>query len=174
MERRHLLLVAMAAAAGLGAAGAAAIVAADDDRNAAGAVTVTLAQTTTQIATQEAPEPDPATEPVTTEETGVEVPPLAGQRLDDATAMLDEANLVREVDGGGLFGVLDDTAWFVRATMPTRASGSRRVGGRRARRPQLPGIGPDRSSRAGTGTARAGGRLAAGAPVRPMPRCRSA
>ena len=118
MERRHLLLVAMAVAAGLGAAGAAAIVAADDDRNAAGAVTVTLAQTTTQVATQEAPEPDPATEPATTEETGVEVPPLVGRRLDDATAMLDEADLVREVDGGGLFGVLDDTAWFVCATTP--------------------------------------------------------
>ena len=118
MERRHLLLVAMAVAAGLGAAGAAAIVAADDDRNAAGAVTVTLAQTTTQIATQQEPEPDPATEPATTQQTGAEVPSLVGRRLDDATAMLAEAGLLREVDGGGLFDVLDDTSWFVCATMP--------------------------------------------------------
>jgi hypothetical protein len=123
MERRHLLLVAMAAAAGLGAAGAAAIVAADDDRIAASAVTVTLAQTTTQVATQETPEPDPATEPVTTEEAGVEVPLLVGMRLDDATLVLDDARLVRDVDGGGLFGVLDDTAWFVCATTP--AAGER-------------------------------------------------
>jgi hypothetical protein len=118
MERRHLLLVAMAAAAGLGAAGAAAIVAADDDRVAAGAVTVTLAQTTTQIATQEAP-PEPVTEPATTEQTGVEVPPLLGLRLDEATTALDDAGLAREVDGGGLFGVLDDTQWFVCDTTPT-------------------------------------------------------
>jgi hypothetical protein len=112
MERRHLLLVTMAAAAGLGAAGAAAVVASDDGHGAARAVTVTLAQTTTQIAIQEAPPP------VTTAETGVEVPPLAGRRLDDATAVLDDARLVREVDGGGLFGVLDDTAWFVCSTTP--------------------------------------------------------
>lgn len=111
MERRHALLVAMAAAAGLGAAGAAALVAADDDRGTATAVTVTLAQTTTQIATQEP-------EPATTEEPGVPVPPLVGERLDDATAALDAAGLLREVDGGGLFGVLDDTAWFVCATTP--------------------------------------------------------
>ena len=32
--------------------------------------------------------------------------------------MLDAAGLFREVDGGGLFGVLDDTAWFVCATTP--------------------------------------------------------
>ncbi len=113
MERRHLLLVAMAVAAGLGAAGAAAIVAADDDRAAADAVTVTLAQTTTQIATVD------ATAPVTTEPSGVRVPPLAGLRLDGATALLDAAGLRRKVDGGGLFGVVDDTAWFVCATTPS-------------------------------------------------------
>jgi PASTA domain len=122
MERRHLLLVSMAAAAGLGAAGAAAIVAADDDRATANAVTITLAQTTTQIATQEAPPPTTATEPATTEQTGVDVPPLIGLRLDEATTALDEAGLAREVDGGGLFGVLDDTQWFVCDTSPTAGS----------------------------------------------------
>lgn len=112
MERRHLLLVAMAAAAGLGAAGAAAIVASDDDRLAAGAVTVTLAQTTTQIATVD------AIAPATTERSGAPVPRLVGLRLDAATARLDAAGLRREVDGGGLFGVLDESAWFVCATTP--------------------------------------------------------
>lgn len=116
MERRHLLLVAMAAAAGLGAAGAAAIVAADDDRVATGAVTVTLAQTTTQIATVD------ATAPATTGPPGLQVPPLVGLRLDDATAHLDAAGLRREVDGGGLFGVLDEAAWSVCSTTPAASA----------------------------------------------------
>jgi type II secretory pathway pseudopilin PulG len=106
MERRHLLLVAMAVAAGLGAAGAAALVAGDDAR-VASAVTITLAQTTTQIA-----------EPATTAATGTLVPPLAGRRLDAATAALKAARLRRQVDGGGVFGVIDDGAWVVCSTTP--------------------------------------------------------
>ncbi len=111
MERRHLLLAAMAAAAGLGAAGAAALVAGDDDaRVAAGAaVTVTVAQTTTlQTAPAEA----------TTAVAGVPVPPLVGRRLDEASQLLLNAGLDRQVDGGGLLGVLDDTAWVVCSTTP--------------------------------------------------------
>jgi hypothetical protein len=48
----------------------------------------------------------------------VTVPSLAGMRLDDATSALQQAGLDRQVDGGGLFGVLDDTAWTVCATTP--------------------------------------------------------
>jgi hypothetical protein len=39
-------------------------------------------------------------------------------RLDTASAALDDASLTRQVDGGGLLGVLDDTAWMVCATTP--------------------------------------------------------
>jgi hypothetical protein len=48
----------------------------------------------------------------------VTVPSLAGMRLDDATSALQEAGLDRQIDGGGVFGVLDDTAWTVCATTP--------------------------------------------------------
>ena len=99
----------MAAAAGLGAAGAAVLVAGDDDaRVAAPAVTVTVARTTVQTATV----------PATTEASGVPVPPLAGVPLDEATQLLEEAGFDREIDGGGLLGVLDDTAWTVCASTP--------------------------------------------------------
>ncbi len=112
MERRHALLVAMAAAAGLGAAGAAALVAADDDRGTARAVTVTLAQTTTQIATQE---PEPATDGRRARRAGAAPRGRASGRRDRGAR---RRRPPREVDGGGLFGVLDDTAWFVCATTP--------------------------------------------------------
>ena len=48
----------------------------------------------------------------------VTVPSLVGMRLDHATAALSDASLDRRIDGGGLFGVLDDTAWTVCATTP--------------------------------------------------------
>jgi hypothetical protein len=111
MERRHLLLAAMVAAAGLGTAGAAALVASDGETRAAPtSVTVTLAQTATETTTQ----------PATTVDSGVPVPvpALAGHRLDDASAVLQRAGLRREVDGGGVFGVLDDSAWTVCSTTP--------------------------------------------------------
>jgi hypothetical protein len=109
MERRHLLLAAMVAAAGLGTAGAAALVASDGETRAAPtSVTVTLAQMATETTTQ----------PATTADSGVPVPALAGHRLDDASAVLQRAGLRREVDGGGVFGVLDDAAWTVCSTTP--------------------------------------------------------
>jgi beta-lactam-binding protein with PASTA domain len=55
-----------------------------------------------------APAPDPR----------VPVPDLAGVRLDEASALLAEADLLRRIEGGGLFGVLDDSGWTVCATTP--------------------------------------------------------
>jgi hypothetical protein len=111
MERRHRLLAAMAVAAGIGAAGAAALVAGDDaGRVAAGAVTVTVARTETAI--------EVAATSATTGAAVAVVPPLTGVRLDDATALLQEAHLRREVKGGGVFGVLDDSAWVVCKSKP--------------------------------------------------------
>ena len=52
------------------------------------------------------------------DESFVTVPSLGGMRLDDATSALQQAGLDRQIDGGGLFGVLDDTAWTVCATTP--------------------------------------------------------
>ena len=110
VERRHLLLVAMAAAAGLGAAAGAVLVADSDTQTAAATsqVTVTVAQTTVRTATV----------PATTEESGVLVPDLVGLALDEASAELGRSDLDREVDGGGLFGVLDESGWLVCSTTP--------------------------------------------------------
>ena len=44
---------------------------------------------------------------------GALVPALAGVRLDDALDRLERAGLKGEVQGGGLFGVLDETNWTV-------------------------------------------------------------
>src|SRR3954470_11325435 len=110
MERRHLLLIAMAAAAGLGAAGAAVLVA---DSGSQPPGTITLAQTTVRTTTV----------PATTQESGVPVPSLEGLALDEASAKLGEQGFDRDVDGGGLFGVLDESAWFVCSTTP--AAGER-------------------------------------------------
>lgn len=123
MERRHLLLTAMALAAGIGAAGAAVVVAGDEVRATTAAAPVTVTVSSDPATTEEAPpataEEPPATSTEDTEEDpGLTVPTLVGLRLDVATAALDEALLVRDVDGGGLFGVLDDTAWTVCATTP--------------------------------------------------------
>jgi PASTA domain len=127
MERRHLLLAAMAAAAGLGAAGAAALVASDGPtRVAATAVTVTVARTETAVettisvpTTAAEPATTTAVQPATTADPAVVVvPPVAGLRLDEATAVLQAAHLQREVRGGGVFGVVDDTAWVVCKSKP--------------------------------------------------------
>ena len=44
---------------------------------------------------------------------GTAVPALVGQRLDDALDRLENAGLKDEIDGGGLFGVLDEGNWRV-------------------------------------------------------------
>ena len=44
---------------------------------------------------------------------GTAVPALVGQRLDDALDRLEAAGLKGEVDGGGLFGVLEEGNWRV-------------------------------------------------------------
>jgi hypothetical protein len=44
---------------------------------------------------------------------GTAVPPLVGRRLDEALDRLQDAGLKGDVDGGGLFGVLDETHWQV-------------------------------------------------------------
>jgi PASTA domain len=44
---------------------------------------------------------------------GTAVPALAGQRLDDALDRLEDAGLKGEVDGGGLFGIVDEGNWRV-------------------------------------------------------------
>ena len=119
MERRHRLLAAMAVAAGIGAAGAAALVAGDDPGPvAAGAVTVTVARTETAIEVAATSATEPAPPPATTEAAVTVVPQLTGVRLDEATALLREAHLQREVKGGGVFGVLDDSAWVVCKSKP--------------------------------------------------------
>jgi hypothetical protein len=55
---------------------------------------------------------------VTVPKPGLVVPALRGVRLDLASARLAAAHLQRQIDGGGLFGVLDDTNWVVCATTP--------------------------------------------------------
>jgi hypothetical protein len=46
------------------------------------------------------------------------VPQLGGLALDVASTALSQNSLRRHVDGGGLFGVLDDANWTVCATTP--------------------------------------------------------
>jgi PASTA domain len=44
---------------------------------------------------------------------GTAVPQLVGQRLDDALDRLETSGLKGEVDGGGLFGIIDESNWRV-------------------------------------------------------------
>jgi hypothetical protein len=44
---------------------------------------------------------------------GTAVPTLVGQRLDRALDSLESAGLKADVQGGGLFGVLDESGWKV-------------------------------------------------------------
>lgn len=44
---------------------------------------------------------------------GLAVPGLVGQRLDTALDRLEKAGLKAQVDGGGLFGIVDESGWQV-------------------------------------------------------------
>ncbi len=50
---------------------------------------------------------------------GTAVPALQGERLDRALDELQRAGLKGEVQGGGLFGVLDETRWVVSGQDPS-------------------------------------------------------
>jgi hypothetical protein len=145
MAQRSLLLPAMAVTAVLGAVAAAVVIAGNGEtasRAAAPPVTVTLPATTGD-ASSSAGATGGQTDPGSGDQGGlggqdgqgsqqqggqgqddqgdngpVVVPSLVGMRLDDASAALATANLAREIDGGGLFGVVDDTAWMVCDTTP--------------------------------------------------------
>src|SRR4051794_39087291 len=131
MPLRPLLLPAMALAAVLGATVAAVLVVGDETTThaaaSAPAVTVTVdgaaaeAPATTAPATQDGGL-DPAAADGQGDQNGqgdeLTLPSLVGMRLDEATSVLDQRGLHRQVDGGGLFGVLDDSGWTVCATTP--------------------------------------------------------
>jgi hypothetical protein len=51
--------------------------------------------------------------------TGTAVPTLQGERLDRALDELQRAGLKGDVQGGGLFGVLEETNWFVSGQDPS-------------------------------------------------------
>ena len=108
MAQRSLLLSAMAIAAAVGAAAMAVVVAGAAGTPAPAAVTVTAPPTVAGTGAQTGQGHDAA----------VTVPSLTGMRLDAATAALADASLDRRIDGGGLFGVLDDAGWTVCATTP--------------------------------------------------------
>ena len=131
MPLRPLLLPAMAIAAVLGATGAAVLVASDGTTTHAAAsapsVTVTVDGPAAEAPVTTAP--DGQLDPAADDGQGggndggnqgddMTLPSLVGMRLDEATSVLDERGLHREVDGGGLFGVLDDSGWTVCATTP--------------------------------------------------------
>jgi hypothetical protein len=109
IDRRALLLGGMLAAAVLGAGVAAALVG-DDAAGRRGVVTTARTVVSTTVAVSV---PDPVTVAARPR-----VPAVAGVRLDAASRLLDAAGLRRKVDGGGLFGVLDDTAWLVCSAEP--------------------------------------------------------
>lgn len=54
--------------------------------------------------------------------TGVAVPALVGVRLDRALDRLETAGLKADVQGGGLFGVLDEENWVVSEQSPSQGS----------------------------------------------------
>jgi hypothetical protein len=56
---------------------------------------------------------------------GIEVPSLVGERLDVAEQRLDDLGLDSERVGGGLFGVLDPSAWDVCDTIPAPGATAR-------------------------------------------------
>jgi hypothetical protein len=141
MAQRSLLLAAMAVAAVFGAVAAAVVVVGGGDTPShAAAPPVSVTQPATTGASPNAGGTGGQTDPGSADQRGqdgqgdqqqgdqgqgdqgsdgfVVVPSLVGMRLDDASAALANANLSREIDGGGLFGVLDDTAWMVCDTTP--------------------------------------------------------
>jgi hypothetical protein len=50
---------------------------------------------------------------------GTAVPSLVGQRLDQALDRLETAGLKAKVDGGGLFGIVDEADWVVSEQDPS-------------------------------------------------------
>jgi hypothetical protein len=113
IDRRALLLGGMLAAAVLGAGVAAALVG-DDAAGRRGVVTTARTVVSTTVAVSVSVSvPDPVTVAARPR-----VPAVAGVRLDVASRLLDAAGLRRKVDGGGLFGVLDDTGWLVCSAEP--------------------------------------------------------
>lgn len=130
VAQRSLLLPTMAIAAVLGAVVMAVVVAGAGETPTPAAapppVTVGGAPTSTGASAAAGDQTDPSAGSagdqggVTGQGDGsfVTVPSLVGLRLDEATAQLSDASLDRRIDGGGLFGVLDDTAWTVCATTP--------------------------------------------------------
>jgi len=53
---------------------------------------------------------------------GTAVPALVGQRLDTALDRLEKAGLKAQVDGGGLFGIVDESGWQVVEQDPSPSS----------------------------------------------------
>jgi PASTA domain len=53
---------------------------------------------------------------------GTAVPALVGQRLDDALDRLETAGLKAKVDGGGVFGVLEESNWRVVEQDPSQGA----------------------------------------------------
>lgn len=77
--------------------------------------TPTTTQTEVSRITVTAP---PKTLPGGTIVTMTAVPALVGEPLDSAKARLAEAQFEVDVEGGGLFGVLDDTNWEISGQEP--------------------------------------------------------
>jgi hypothetical protein len=77
--------------------------------------TPTVTRTSRITGTQQVPVTLPADATVITI---TAVPSLVGERLDTAKQRLDEARFDVDVNGGGLFGVLDDSNWEVVAQEP--------------------------------------------------------
>jgi hypothetical protein len=67
-------------------------------------------QAAAEAAAEAEAEPEPQPEPTAGPST---VPDVTGERLDVAKLHLRDAGLRARVVGGGLFGVIDDTAWRV-------------------------------------------------------------
>jgi hypothetical protein len=53
---------------------------------------------------------------------GTAVPALVGQRLDDALDRLETAGLKAKVDGGGLFGIVEEGNWRVTEQDPSEGA----------------------------------------------------
>ena len=56
---------------------------------------------------------------VAARQTGTAVPALRGRRLDHALDTLAQAGLKADVQGGGLFGVVDESSWVISDQNPS-------------------------------------------------------